>query len=116
MGIIVNWHNLCVIDCVIFCAIIGLYKGLNMNNKVIAQIYPMQYSKNKTQEEVDKIIPILQSLSTKTAMKLSQLNTRVMYSNNQILAQEEINNCILQWVDTVRRLGAKPVSLHKVVI
>lgn len=86
-----------------------------MENNIVATIHPMSSATVFSATEANELLPLLTIISTKTAHRLDALNKKLHRGNNQEI-QEEINACLQKWADNVRRLGAVPISLHRVRI
>jgi hypothetical protein len=86
----------------------------------VRSIIPFNQSKFFSHQEALELIPLLLRISAKTKRDLNLLNSQLAFvkanTEKAHVIQGQINDCLQNWSEKVRRLGLVPVNMCKVRI
>lgn len=89
-------------------------------NGEVLTIFPINQSKNFSEEEAYQMLNMLMIVTQKARNKINALSGQVEYNKRQPAQAEvfqgKMNEEIQKWSEKARRLGAIPLSLYKVKI
>lgn len=84
----------------------------------ILNITPFNQTKYFSEEEVEKILPFLLTITSKAKGQINGLNSQIDYFRAQPgkadALQQQLNEAVQKWSEKMRRLGGIPLGLFQV--